>query len=68
MVNEKEINKSGWYLSIDLFCDIYNFYGLSPFSFALDIEMNSMYWLLVAWAFAFGSAHKILLDIVNYYV
>lgn len=49
MVSEKEINQSGWYLSIDLFYDIYNFYGLSPFTFALDIEVNCMYlshWLL----------------------
>lgn len=67
MVSDKEIIKSGWYLSIDLFYDIYNFYGLSPFSFALDIEMNSMYWLFVALVIAFGSACKSLLNIFDYY-
>lgn len=66
MVSEKEIIQSGWYLSIDLFYDIYNSYGLSPFTFALDIEVNCMYWLFVALVIAFGAACKSFLDIVDY--
>lgn len=68
MLSEKEIIKSGWYLSIDLFYDIYYSSGFlwSPFTFALDIEMNRMYWLIVTLVIAFGSVCKSLLDIVDY--
>lgn len=63
MVSEKEKIQSGWYLSIDLFYYICNFYGLSPFTFAQDIDMNCMYWLFFTLVIGFGSACKSLLDI-----
>lgn len=63
MLSEKEIIKSLWYLSIDFFNGIYSFFGFPPFAFALDTELNCMYWLCVALVITFGSACKILLDI-----